>query len=52
MKQLRKQVFKSITMLLCLISIGGYGQKREKTFSERFNVCEANTFGVIGCLES
>ncbi|WP_149275266.1 hypothetical protein [Pareuzebyella sediminis] len=46
MKQLRKQVFKSITMLLCLISIGGYGQKREKTFSERFNVSENSVLEI------
>ncbi|NNE78593.1 MAG: DUF4097 family beta strand repeat protein [Pricia sp.] len=38
MKQSKKQIFKSISVFLCLISIGAYGQKQKKTFSETFNV--------------
>src|SRR5680860_1244202 len=31
-------VFKSLVLFLCLISIGAYGQKQSKTYSEKFNV--------------
>ncbi len=31
-------VFKSLALFLCLISIGAYGQKQTKTYSEKFTV--------------
>ncbi len=38
MKQSQKQVFKLVTVFLCLISIETYGQTQNKTFSESFDV--------------
>ena len=38
MKQSRQVVCKSLALWLCLISIGAYGQKQSKTYSEKFTV--------------
>ena len=38
MKQLQKLIFKPVLASLCLISMGGFGQSKSKTFSEDFNV--------------
>ncbi|MGP1990674.1 hypothetical protein D9V96_002210 [Zobellia laminariae] len=38
MKQLQRLVFKSLTVALCLISIGAYGQIKERVNTESFNV--------------
>ena len=38
MNKLRQLLFKTFVILLCLISIGVYGQKQQKTYKEVFNV--------------
>jgi len=38
MNKLRQTSFKMLTMFLCFIAIGTYGQKQTKTFTETFNV--------------
>ncbi|MBT2163427.1 hypothetical protein [Zobellia barbeyronii] len=38
MEQLQRLVFKSLTVALCLISIGANGQKKERVNTESFNV--------------
>ena len=38
MNKLRQTPFKVLTMLLCFIATGAYGQKQTKTFNETFNV--------------
>jgi len=38
MNKLRQTLFKMLTLLLCFIAAGVYGQKQTKTFKERFNV--------------
>jgi len=38
MNKLRQTSFRTLTLLLCLIAMGAYGQKQTKTFKETFNV--------------
>lgn len=38
MNKLRQTQFRMLTLLLCFIAIGAYGQKQTKTFNETFNV--------------
>ncbi|WP_276167575.1 hypothetical protein [Zobellia alginiliquefaciens] len=40
MKQLQRLIFKSLTVFLCLISIGANGQIKEKVYSENFEVVD------------
>ncbi|TMM53309.1 hypothetical protein FEE95_19795 [Maribacter algarum] len=40
MNKSRQTSFKMLTMLLCFIAMGAYGQKQTKTFKETFNVSE------------
>ena len=40
MNTLRQMLFNKATLLLCLITIGAYGQKQTKTFEETFNISD------------
>lgn len=40
MNKLRQTPFRMLTLLLCLIAMGAYGQKQTKTFNETFKVSD------------
>lgn len=46
MNKLRQTSFKSMAILLCLISAGVYGQKQTKTFNETFNTTSETVLDI------
>ena len=40
MNTLRQMLFNKAALLLCLITIGAYGQKQTKTYEETFNISD------------
>jgi len=46
MNKLRRTPFKTMVMLLCLITIGAFGQKQTRTFNETFTVADESVLDV------